>query len=229
MTRRRKGGESNGPGPQRPATRAEAPRPAAALADGGVPFGSLELYEKATQEIYRRDYGDLVQIRAGSRELLSLRLGREHYAVELRGILEVTRPSAITPVPFAPGWVLGVMLLRGNVVPIFHVGRMLGLSGDEDSIEPAERVLIVARRENVVGLLVDEVLEVIAVPDADLGPVPATLAGPRAEFVTGVARKGDRVYGLLNQARLARAETGERLDGGRTDDPDRDRSDGGAR
>ena len=184
---------------------------AAAQSTAAVPFGNLDLYEKATQEIYRRDYGDLVQMRQGHREFLSLRLGKEKYVVDLRGILEVSRPAQITPVPFSPPWVLGVMMLRGNVVPIFHVGRMLGLSGDGDSIEPGERILIVARKENVVGLLVDEVLEVLAVPENDLGPVPSTVHGPRAEFVVGIARKAEAVYGIHNHTRVARVEPGDQL------------------
>ena len=175
---------------------------------GEIPFGSLEHYESATEEIYRRDYGDLVQIRAGQRELLTFRLGDELYAIDLRGILEVTRPTAITPVPFSPPWVLGVMMLRGSVVPIFHVGRMLDLDV-EGRIEPAERILLVARKENPVGLLVDEVREVVAVPDESLGPVPPTVRGPRAEFVNGVARKGSDLFVLLNHTRVAAASPGD--------------------
>lgn len=170
--------------------------------EGEIPFGSLAHYESATEEIYRRDYGDLVQIRAGQREFLTFRLGAELYAVDLRGILEVTRPTAITPVPFSPPWVLGVMMLRGTVVPIFHVGRLLDLDV-EGRIEPAERILLVSRKENPVGLLVDEVREVVAVPDESLGPVPPTVHGPRAEYVTGVARKGQELYVLLNHTRVA--------------------------
>lgn len=185
-----------------------------------VPFGSLALYESATEEIYRRDYGDLVQLRTGQRELLTFRLGKELYAVDLKGILEVTRHSAITPVPLSPRWVVGVMFLRGNVVPVFHVGRMLHVSGESESegegagTAPSERVLMVARRkaggaiENVVGLLVDEVREVIAVPDEDVGPVPSTISGAGAEFIVGIARKGPNLYGLLNQVRVAAQDTG---------------------
>ena len=173
-----------------------------------LPFGSLDQYEQATQEIYRREYGDLVQIRAGQKELLTFRLGQELYAAELRGILEVTRPTAITPVPFSPSWVLGVMMLRGSVVPIFHVGRLLGLSGEGDALEPAERILIVARKENSVGLLVDEVRDVVSIPEEGLGPVPPTVRGVQAEFLTGVARKGQELYVLLNHARVARSEPG---------------------
>jgi purine-binding chemotaxis protein CheW len=182
-----------------PAAAAGAPAPAR---EADIPFGSLAHYESATEEIYRRDYGDLVQIRAGQREFLTFRLGDELYAVDLRGILEVTRPTAITPVPFSPAWVLGVMMLRGSVVPIFHVGKMLDLDVD-GRIEPAERILLVSRKENPVGLLVDEVLEVVSVPDESLGPVPPTVHGPRAEFVTGVARKGNELFVLLNYARVA--------------------------
>jgi purine-binding chemotaxis protein CheW len=211
--------------PRRPPAKKTSPAapavPAKVPGASAVPFGSLDLYERATEEIYRRDYGNLVQIRAGQREFLSFRLGRELYAVDLRGIHEVTRPAIITPVPFAPRWVLGVMMLRGNVVPIFHVGRMLGLSGEKDSIEPAERILLVARKaaepvpgsdgspraaDSAVGLLVDEVLEVISVPEEDLGPLPSTVNGPRAEFVVGVARKTPNLYVLLNHQRVARAD-----------------------
>lgn len=176
--------------------------------DPPVVFGSLAQYEAATEEIYRRDHGDLVHLRAGKQEFLTLRLGRELYAVDLQGVLEVTRASAITPVPFSPGWVLGIMLLRGAVVPIFHVGKMLGLVEAEVSFEPAERVLIVRRGDgdHVVGLMVDEVREVVAVPEADIGPVPPTLSGPGAEFVRGIARKGPAVYAILNHVRAAGAD-----------------------
>lgn len=184
-----------------------------------IPFGSLAHYEQATEEIYRRDYGDLVQIRSGQREFLTFRLGDEIYGVELRGILEVTRPAAVTPVPFSPAWVLGVMMLRGSVVPVFHVGRMLELDV-EGRVEPAERILLVPRTrgdgggQGAVGLLVDEVFDVVAVPDDALGPVPPTVRGPRAEFVNGVARKGAGLFVLLNHVRVANAAPDDAALGG---------------
>ena len=219
MTRRRKGAGGG----------EETPRPAGAAAPDEIPFGSLAHYESATEEIYQRDYGDLVQIRAGQREFLTFRLGDELYGVDLRGILEVTRPTAITPVPFSPAWVLGVMMLRGAVVPIFHVGRMLGLDV-EGRVEPGERILLVNRTRvdaapgadapsgrrggNPVGLLVDEVREVAAVPEEALGPVPPTVRGPKAEFVNGVARRarrptGAEIFVLLNHVRVANASPGD--------------------
>lgn len=227
-----------------------APAPAPSSAGSGVeiPFGSLAHYENATEEIYRRDYGDLVQIRSGQREFLTFRLGAELYGVDLRGILEVTRPAAITPVPFSPPWVLGVMMLRGSVVPIFHVGRMLDTDVD-GRIEPAGRILLVNRTKvdaapgadgaaqparrggHPVGLLVDEVREVAAVPEEALGPVPPTLRGPRSGFVSGVARRGRKpdgargaaggappaaeIFVLLDHTRVANASPGDETFAGR--------------
>ena len=91
---------------------------------------------------------------------------------------------------------------RGAVIPVFHVGRLLGTSGD--GLEPAERILMVARKENPVGLLVDEVREVIAVPASDFGPAP----DPRSRFVEGIARKAGKSYRLLDPAAVAALEIG---------------------
>jgi len=170
--------------------------------DARVPFGSLALYEQATQEIYQRDYGDLVQMRQGRREFLAIRLGSECYGLDLRRVREVARPAPITPVPFSPGWVLGVMALRGGMVPVFHLGRLIGLPGTAAAVEPRARVLMVARPENLVGLLVDEVLEVAAIPEEDLGPAPTDQQGG---YITGVARGQRSRILLLDHARLAGA------------------------
>jgi purine-binding chemotaxis protein CheW len=144
-----------------------------------------------------------VQLREGRKELLAIRLGGESCAIGLDGVLEVVRPRVVTPVPFVPPWIVGVMLLRGAMVPIFHVGRLLGLSGD--GLEPGERILIVPRgtREGEVGLLVDEVREVISVPAQDLLPPEApALAG----WVVALARKGGKGHAVLDHRRIAGLE-----------------------
>lgn len=147
-----------------------------------------------------------MQLREGRKELLAIRLGAESCAIGLDGVLEVVRPRVVTPVPFVPPWIVGVMLLRGAMVPIFHVGRLLGLSGD--GLEPGERILIVPRgtpgtREGEVGLLVDEVREVISVPSQDLLPPEApSLRG----WVVALARKGGKSHAVLDHRRIAGLE-----------------------
>ena len=168
-----------------------------------IPFGSVADYERATEEIYRREYGDLASLRSGQKELLTFRVGEALHALPLASIVEVARPPAISAVPFTPKWVEGVMWLRGAVVPVFRVSRLLGAA---DAPEAAtRRVLIASRpgdRSHSVGLLVDEVLEVIGVPQEEMKPPPP---GAASDWVVAEAEKGGRRYAILDDRRLASA------------------------
>ena len=135
-----------------------------------------------------------------SRSLLTFRIGEALHALPLASVVEVAKPPAISAVPFTPPWVEGVMWLRGAVVPVFRVARLLG-AGDEPDAQ-SRRVLIAPRpgdRSHAVGLLVDEVLEVIAVPPEELKP-PAAGA---SDWVVAEAEKAGRRYRVLDDRRLA--------------------------
>jgi purine-binding chemotaxis protein CheW len=85
----------------------------------------------------------------------------EHYALPVERVLEVADLGTIAAVPGSPPEVLGVRNLRGQVVPVIGLARMLGLSGDEPS-----RVVVAESGELRAGLVVDEVLDVAEMPPA---------------------------------------------------------------
>ncbi len=128
-------------------------------------------------------------------ELLSFRLGGEEYAVMVDDVKEVLKIRDLTMVPNAPDYVLGVMSLRGTMLPVLDLCRRLGITrppGDEKS-----RILVVSPDEEDAGLLVDRVSGVLRVMPDTIRPVPENIEHG-AEFLRGIVRREDRLYILLD-------------------------------
>jgi purine-binding chemotaxis protein CheW len=128
-------------------------------------------------------------------EMLSFRLGDEEYAVMVDVVKEVLKTRDLTPVPNSPDYVLGVMALRGPVLPVIDLCRRLGLPpGKKDE---KSRIIVVSVNEEDAGIQVDRVTGVIRIlPDA-IRPTPETIEHG-AEFLRGIVRKDDKLYILLD-------------------------------
>jgi purine-binding chemotaxis protein CheW len=119
-------------------------------------------------------------------ELLAFDLGQETYALDilrLRGI--VTRRPA-TEVPRAPAYLLGVVSLRGQIIPLVDLRLRLGLPATAPT--RATRILVVDQAGEAFGLLVDSVRQVVRLRDDELETRPPALAGRESEFIAGIAR-----------------------------------------
>lgn len=130
-------------------------------------------------------------------ELLAFRLGSEEYALLVEQVREVIKLWEITAVPNTPDYVLGVISLRGRVLPVVDLCTRLGLPpGVRDG---RTRIIIVSIDEEETGLIVDRVTGVIKLPQEDVRPAPDTISqGAGAEFLRGIARKNDKLYILLD-------------------------------
>jgi purine-binding chemotaxis protein CheW len=117
-------------------------------------------------------------------QLCTFRVGGEDYAIDIMRVREIIPPLPVTPVPRAPAFVEGVVRLRGDVVPVLDVRRRLGVP-----ITPATRktkVLIVNVAGRRLGLVVDEVTEVVRIPRSDIRPAPSLVEGHGPRFFLGV-------------------------------------------
>lgn len=97
-------------------------------------------------------------------EFVAFLLGEQSFCIEITQIREIRRWSPVTILPHSPRHVMGVINLRGAVIPILDLAAILGF----DSIEPSERhvIIIVQIGEQICGLLVDSVSEILSVrPD----------------------------------------------------------------
>jgi purine-binding chemotaxis protein CheW len=137
-------------------------------------------------------------------EFLGFCLGSEEYGVWIRAVKEIIRPLEITPIPRSPQDILGLISLRGTIVPIFNIRRRLGLPPHSTTSE--SRVVVCVLDCGPLGLLVDRVTEVFSADPELLEPPPVTLGEREAAFVTATLRYRQRLIGVLHLERLVAIE-----------------------
>ncbi len=136
-------------------------------------------------------------------EYLTFLLGSEEYAVAIEHVHEVLQAPPITEVPRAPGHVLGVVTVRGEVIAVLDPRRRLGLPPSSPG-DGQRKVVIVDAGEGSCGLLVDRVASVVRLHPGSIEPCPQGIAGQRSEFLAGIGRDGDRLFTVLDVAALLR-------------------------
>ena len=141
---------------------------------------------------------------------LTFALGGEGYGIPVTRVREIIRPAAVTAVPRMPGFIKGVINLRGKIIPIVDLRLRFGLS----ECKPTERSCMVilnaslaADKPAVIGLVVDAVEEVIAIAAADLEPAPDFGASLDTRHIRGLAKIRRGVITLLNLDTLLNAES----------------------
>ncbi|HET8760533.1 MAG TPA: chemotaxis protein CheW [Nitrospiria bacterium] len=137
-------------------------------------------------------------------EFLGFRLDNEEYAVRIRSVREIIRPTEITPIPRSPADILGIISLRGTIVPIFDLRRRLGLPRRES--DHKSRIVVIVIDGAPVGMVVDQVTEVIMADPEGLEPPPTTMGEQEASFVTATLRHRERLLGVLHLERLVAIE-----------------------
>lgn len=138
------------------------------------------------------------------RELLTFTLGSDLYGVSLTCVREIVGPPPITPVPRAPREVLGVCSVRGLLVTVIDLRRCLDLPESQ----PTRRTRILLTRvadEEVVGVLVDEVKQVVRLAETQIELATGVLGADVSEHVQGIGRAGDLVLILLDLASVVRS------------------------
>jgi purine-binding chemotaxis protein CheW len=115
-------------------------------------------------------------------------------------IKEITKPREMTEVPRVPAFVLGVISLRGVIVPIFDLGQRLHLP--PVTATGKARIIVVKKGEDLSGILVDEVIQVVKVPSAAIEQPPAVLEGIDREFVRGIGRHDGNMLILLHLGKI---------------------------
>lgn len=136
--------------------------------------------------------------------LLLVALGAEQYGFPLDRVREVVKPTPITPVPTIPEHILGVMNLRGEILPVLDLKRLLGLGAGVP--DPRGRIVVVKGPGMAVGFLADSVEDAIEVRGG-LEPPLAASAEERARYLQGQVAHAERLVGVLDvDALLARPE-----------------------
>jgi len=137
---------------------------------------------------------------SAARELISFRVGVQEFCVDIMAVREIRGWTVATALPRSPGFVRGVINLRGAVLPIVDLAARLGF----DSAEPTARhVIIVAQiGSQTVGLLVDAVSDILTVTDDVIQPTPEVASDTAKTFVRGLLAIEGRMISLIGLERL---------------------------
>jgi purine-binding chemotaxis protein CheW len=130
-----------------------------------------------------------------ARELITFRIGRQEFCVDIMSVREIRGWTPATPLPRAPGYMKGVINLRGAVLPIIDLGARLGLGVSDPT---ARHVIMVAHiGGRTVGLLVDAVSDIIELTDDAVQATPDVASDQVRTFVKGIFAVDGRMISLL--------------------------------
>ncbi|MBI5507672.1 MAG: purine-binding chemotaxis protein CheW [Deltaproteobacteria bacterium] len=133
-------------------------------------------------------------------ELLAFWVGDEEYAIEITQIQEIIKVPTIAEVPRAPAGVLGIISLRGTIVPVVDLRVILRL--DPRPVTGQNRVLVLRGDGDPLGVQVDRVSNVVRMDKENIEPVPRTMRGEVTELLAGVGRLGERLLIVLELSSL---------------------------
>jgi purine-binding chemotaxis protein CheW len=129
-------------------------------------------------------------------QVACLRMGDGLYAVDIMRIKEIIRLPKLSPLPRSLPFVEGVINLRGSVIPVVDLRKRFGLPPAEN--QDSARLLILSIGGQPLGLIVDEVTEMITVAVRDLKPPPRGVRIVGGEYMVGLALVQDVPVMLLN-------------------------------
>jgi len=137
-------------------------------------------------------------------QYLSFTLDRELFALDIAKVREVLDYTKITRVPGMPAFMLGVINLRGSVVPVIDMRLKFNLSREEKTVNTCIVIVEISlENENtVVGALVDSVQEVFELDPSQIEPPPKIGVKLKTEFIKGMGKKGEDFVIILNLDRI---------------------------
>jgi purine-binding chemotaxis protein CheW len=117
-------------------------------------------------------------------ELLEFRLAQERYALESRWVREVSSFKELTPLPCCPPFVLGIVNVRGRILPVLDLKKFFDLP--EKGLTDLHRIILVGGNDLELGLLADTIVGVRSIATTGLQPALPTLTGVRSDYLKGV-------------------------------------------
>lgn len=133
-------------------------------------------------------------------QLIGFTVGEERFAIDISEVHEINRFEHISRIPDLPDHVLGVIDLRGVVIPVINLAEKLGISSQ--GITKDTRIIIVGFNGDKIGILVDSVSEVLRVSNNSLEKPPSIIQRVNVEYICGIIRNNNQLIVVLDFLRL---------------------------
>ncbi|MCX6153635.1 MAG: chemotaxis protein CheW [Candidatus Kapabacteria bacterium] len=144
-------------------------------------------------------------------QLVSFNLGDEEFGIDILRVQEIIRMVDITRVPNAPSFVIGVINLRGKVIPVIDLNLRMALNTSE--LSNNSRIIVIEFEGKVVGFLVDKVNEVLRIDKSITEPPPQMVGSVNSDFITGIGKLENRLLILLDLEKLLNKVTDPEITG----------------
>lgn len=132
----------------------------------------------------------------GLNQIVSFRLAEEEYGLDIMKVQEIILIGEITQMPQSPDFVRGLINLRGHVIPIIDLRKRFGFPEAERS--ESQRIIVVNVGKRTMGIVVDEVDQVLRVKAEDIEPPPTSVKGINHDFITGLVKRDKKLVILLD-------------------------------
>lgn len=143
-------------------------------------------------------------------KFLTFALGKEVYGIEISFVTEIIGIQPITAIPEVPGYVKGIINLRGKIIPVIDV--RLKFRKEQVKYNDRTCIIVIDIRNISVGLIVDNVAEVLTIPDDGIVPPPDSKTGFNNRYIKGIGKIGSDVKLLLDCEKLLTEDEMETLE-----------------
>jgi purine-binding chemotaxis protein CheW len=129
-------------------------------------------------------------------------IGEETFGIEISRVVEILNVQKVYSLPELPDFLSGVITVRGEVIPLLDLRKRFGIH----SSDMRELIIIVRYDDEKIGLLVDEINEILALNPEEITAPPSLFKGLKKKYLTGLGKKEDRIIILLNIDSLLTSE-----------------------
>ncbi|HWQ29991.1 MAG TPA: chemotaxis protein CheW [Negativicutes bacterium] len=133
-------------------------------------------------------------------KFLTFLLGKEVYAVEIKYVIEIIGIQPITEVPELPDYVKGIINLRGKIIPVMDI--RLRFKKEPREYNDRTCIIVVEVAGILLGLIVDNISEVISIPDEEIVPPPEMNKGTENKYIRSIGKVGNNVKLILDCEKL---------------------------
>lgn len=129
-------------------------------------------------------------------QLIIFRAGYEEFGVLIDAVREIIKIGIITPIPESPDFIKGIINVRGEIVTAIDINSRFSLPTMED-VDP-KHIVVTKKDDNLFGLIVDEVIEVLRIQQKDIQPAPSLIDKINEKYVLGIVTHEGRLIILLD-------------------------------
>ncbi|MCX7770947.1 MAG: chemotaxis protein CheW [Proteobacteria bacterium] len=131
------------------------------------------------------------------REFLCFLLGNEEYAIDLTIAKEVLKYREITHVPKTTDIILGIISIRGEVIPVFDIKKILGIE-DIQTDEKNKKLILLKIENEPVCIIIDKITQIRKIYEEQIEPTPINVSITKQEFISGVVMIDGKMVRILN-------------------------------